>query len=56
LFSRFHKSEAGGFGLGLSIVSQIVTKLHGTLGVESEPGQGSTFWFTLPAAETAGPD
>jgi two-component system, sensor histidine kinase and response regulator len=37
-----------GQGLGLSIVRQIVEKLGGQVGVESEPGQGSLFFFTLP--------
>ena len=36
-------------GLGLSIVLQIVEKLGGQVGVESEPGTGSLFYFTLPA-------
>jgi len=39
-----------GHGLGLSIVYQIVDKLGGQVGVESEPGQGSLFYFTLPAS------
>jgi two-component system, sensor histidine kinase and response regulator len=37
-----------GHGLGLSIVERIVTKLGGDVGVTSEPGRGSTFWFCLP--------
>jgi signal transduction histidine kinase len=49
-FTRFHKSLAPGSGLGLSIVHRIITRLGGQLGVESEPGKGSTFWFSLPAA------
>ena len=40
-------------GLGLSIVLQIVEKLGGEVGVESEPGTGSRFYFTLPAQSSA---
>ena len=48
MFTRVHYNEAGGFGLGLSIVQRIVSKLNGQVGVTSTPGEGSTFWFTLP--------
>ena len=39
-----------GHGLGLSIVHQIVEKLGGQVGVESELGKGSLFFFTLPSS------
>ena len=50
LFKRFVKagSHKQGIGIGLAISKSIVKALGGEIGVESEVGKGSTFWFTLP--------
>ncbi|MFA5083649.1 MAG: ATP-binding protein, partial [Hydrogenophilaceae bacterium] len=42
-----------GVGIGLHISRQLVEAMHGAVGVESAPGEGSTFWFELPLAEAA---
>jgi PAS domain S-box-containing protein len=51
VFERLHDRESyPGTGIGLAIVKRAITRMHGSYGVESDVGKGSTFWIELPTA------
>jgi signal transduction histidine kinase len=52
-FKRFHAKEQPGSGLGLAITQRIIKRHGGKIWVESEPGQGSVFYFAIPCATSA---
>jgi two-component system, NtrC family, nitrogen regulation sensor histidine kinase NtrY len=56
IFTPYYTSKQHGTGLGLAIVQSVVSDHGGTIGVQSEPGRGTTFTIELPRTHTTAPD
>ena len=60
IFEKFRQVDASvtrthsGTGLGLAISKELITLLGGLIGIDSQPGKGSTFWVVLPMKNEAG--
>ncbi|HBB79396.1 MAG TPA: hypothetical protein DC050_14620, partial [Pseudomonas sp.] len=57
IFEKFSQADSsdtrqkGGTGLGLAISKELIERMHGRVGFDTEPGQGCCFWFELPVAD-----